>query len=103
MTMNDQSLLNTLKDGFDRIATKLRISVTDRCNMRCMYCMPRDNISWLDHEDILNYDEITRLSNIFTGFGVNRIRITGGEPLIRPGIRDLISSLSKNNSIKTII
>lgn len=64
--------------------------------------MPRDNISWLDHEDILNYDEITRLSNIFTVFGVNRIRITGGEPLIRPGIHDLISSLSKNNSIKTI-
>ena len=82
-----------LTDSYGRIARKLRISVTDRCNMRCMYCMPKGKVQWFNEENILNYDEI---------MGIERIRLTGGEPLLRPKLEDLISSLSKIKGIKSI-
>src|ERR671915_621026 len=88
-----------LIDSFGRIARKLRISLTDRCNMRCMYCMPPGDVQWFQNEDILNYDEITRLVSILVDLGIERIRLTGGEPLLRPKLEDLICSLSKINSI----
>ena len=93
---------NELVDGFGRIGRKLRISVTDRCNMRCMYCMPYNNTEWFEDDNILSYEEIVKLANIFVCLGVEKIRVTGGEPTIRPKIEGLVSTLSKINGIKSI-
>ncbi|HEX9320168.1 MAG TPA: GTP 3',8-cyclase MoaA [Nitrososphaeraceae archaeon] len=90
-------------DSFGRHARKLRISVTDRCNMRCMYCMPQnDKIAWYPENDFLTYEEIVRLAGIFSTVGVEKIRITGGEPLVRPNIEKLIRALSCLQSLKQI-
>lgn len=91
-----------LMDSFGRIAKKLRISVTDRCNMQCMYCMPKGKVQWFNEEDVLNYDEITRFATILAGLGIERIRLTGGEPLLRPKLENLIISLAKIGSIKSL-
>jgi GTP 3',8-cyclase len=86
-----------LADTLGRTMRDLRISVTDRCNFRCVYCMPREvfdsNYKFLPHEAILSFEEIARLSGIFVGLGVKKIRLTGGEPLLRKGLPDLISML----------
>ena len=89
-------------DGFGRIARKLRISVTDRCNMHCVYCMPSNNTDWFKQDDILSYEEIIRLVTVFVGLGIEKIRVTGGEPTVRPKIESLIQALSKINGIKSI-
>ncbi|WP_148685971.1 GTP 3',8-cyclase MoaA [Candidatus Nitrosocosmicus hydrocola] len=91
-----------LSDSFGRIAKKLRISVTDRCNMRCVYCMPHNNTSWLNQKNILAFDQITSLARIFASLGIEKIKITGGEPLVRDNIRSLISSLSSIEGIISI-
>jgi GTP 3',8-cyclase len=91
-----------LIDSSGRIARKLRISITDRCNMRCVYCMPTNNTKWFDQNDVLSYEEIVRLVNILVTLGVEKIRITGGEPLVRPKVEDLIGALSKIKGIKVI-
>jgi cyclic pyranopterin phosphate synthase len=93
---------NILIDSLGRIARKLRVSVTDRCNMRCMYCMPQDKVQWFNEKDVLDFDEITRLVSILADLGIERIRLTGGEPLLRPKLEDLIISLGKINSIKSM-
>lgn len=81
-------------DAFDRPLIDLRISVTDRCNFRCTYCMPLDEYSWLNREEILTFPEITRLAGMFVRLGVTKIRLTGGEPLVRRDLHSLIESLS---------
>jgi len=81
-------------DRFDRNINYLRISVTDRCNLRCTYCMPADGVPLLHHSDILTYDEILGVARIAVGFGINKIRITGGEPLVRKGLPDLVSMIA---------
>ena len=91
-----------LIDNYGRIAKKLRISVTDRCNMRCGYCMPTNNTQWFDSTEVLSFEEIVRLSSIFANLGVEKIRITGGEPLVRPMIENLIKSIAKIPHIKSI-
>jgi GTP 3',8-cyclase len=92
-----------LIDSFGRIAKKLRISVTDRCNMQCMYCMPpQSKVQWFNKENVLDYDEIARLVSILADLGIERIRLTGGEPLLRPKLEDLIISLGNINGIKSI-
>ena len=91
-----------LIDNYGRIAKKLRVSVTDRCNMRCGYCMPTNNIKWFDSTEVLSFEEIIRLSSIFANLGVEKIRITGGEPLVRPLIENLIKSIAKIPHIKSI-
>jgi GTP 3',8-cyclase len=91
-----------LVDGFGRIARKLRISVTDRCNMHCVYCMPSNNTDWFEQDNILSYEEIIRLVTLFVGLGIEKIRVTGGEPTVRPKIESLIQALSKINGIKSI-
>jgi GTP 3',8-cyclase len=88
-------LQDRLVDSFDRIARKLRISVTDRCNMRCVYCMPSGNTDWFEQDNILSYEEIIRLTTIFVSLGIEKIRVTGGEPTVRPKIESLIQALSK--------
>src|SRR5262245_47971255 len=80
-----------LVDGFGRVATDLRVSVTDRCSLRCTYCMPAEGLPWLAREELLTDDELVRLVDVAVGLGVDRVRITGGEPLIRPGIADLVA------------
>lgn len=91
-----------LMDSFGRIARKLRISLTDRCNMQCKYCMPQGNVHWFKEEDVLNYDEIIRLVSILAELGIEKIRLTGGEPLLRPKLEDLIISLKRINAIKSV-
>ena len=99
---NDRGVKDVLIDNFGRIAKKLRISVTDKCNMRCTYCMPGGKIKWFDEHNILSYSEITRLVSILAELGIERIRLTGGEPLLRPNLEDLIAALAKIDSIKSI-
>jgi GTP 3',8-cyclase len=81
-------------DRFDRQIDYLRISVTDRCNLRCVYCMPAEGIQLLKHEDILTFDEITEVARIALEMGVRKIRLTGGEPLVRKGITDLVKMIA---------
>ncbi|MGB8085855.1 MAG: radical SAM protein [Nitrososphaeraceae archaeon] len=99
---DDSEDKNILIDNFGRIAKKLRVSVTDRCNMRCMYCMPRGNVRWFNEQDVLDYREISRLVSILANLGIERIRLTGGEPLLRPKLENLIVSLAKLEGINSI-
>ena len=82
-----------LSDRLGRPLRSLRISVTDRCNMRCRYCMPEDSYMWLPRESILSFEEIRRLVGIFAGLGVQKVRLTGGEPLLRHDLPSLVSLL----------
>ena len=88
-----------LLDTFDRPLRNLRISVTDRCNMRCRYCMPEAEYVWLPRESILSFEEIDRLAGIFAGLGVRKIRLTGGEPLLRHNLSGLVSLLDRHEKI----
>jgi cyclic pyranopterin phosphate synthase len=97
-----RSMKSKLIDSYDRVAKKLRISVTDKCNMTCGYCMPKDNTKWFDTAEVLSFEEIIRLSSIFANLGIEKIRITGGEPLVRPSIEELIRSIAKIDDIKSI-
>jgi cyclic pyranopterin phosphate synthase len=90
-----------LVDRFGRVARKLRISVTDRCNFRCNFCMPR-NLIWLDRKELLTFDEITRLARIFARMGVTKIRLTGGEPWVRRGVEKLVATLAKVEGIESV-
>lgn len=81
-------------DRYNRPVRDLRISVTDRCNFRCTYCMPFDEYVWIDKHEILTFEEITRLAGLFATLGVNKIRLTGGEPLLRKDVDTLIGKLS---------
>src|SRR5262245_53372526 len=87
-----------LRDARARPLRDLRISVTDRCNFRCTYCMPKDvfgqDYKFLSHDAVLRFEEIERLVRIFKGYGVEKIRLTGGEPLLRKGIEKLIAMLA---------
>ncbi len=84
-----------LADGFSRPIKNLRISVTDRCNFRCTYCMPEEGLTWLRRDQILSYEEIERLARIFTDVGVEEIRLTGGEPTVRADLPVLVEKLSR--------
>lgn len=83
----------TLKDRFGRVIRNLRVSVTDRCNLRCTYCMPPDTVDFRPSSEILSYEELARLASIFAGLGVDRIRVTGGEPTVRRDLHVLIRML----------
>ncbi len=97
-----RSMKSELIDGYGRVAKKLRISVTDKCNMRCGYCMPKDNTKWFATVEVLSFEEIIRLTSIFANLGVEKIRITGGEPLVRPSIENLIKSIARIDNIKSV-
>jgi GTP 3',8-cyclase len=89
-------------DRFKRNINYLRISVTDRCNLRCTYCMPEEGIRLLGHKDILTFDEITEFTEVAVSRGVTKVRITGGEPLVRRGITDLVRMISAIKGIKDL-
>jgi GTP 3',8-cyclase len=91
-----------LLDPYKRKINYLRISVTDRCNLRCRYCMPEEGIPLISHQDILTYEEILRIVRVFTSEGISKVRLTGGEPLVRKGIVDFISRLSQIGKIKDL-
>jgi GTP 3',8-cyclase len=93
---------STLLDSFHRPAKDLRISVTDRCNLRCTYCMPFDEYLWIDKKEILTFEEITRLARLFIALGVDEIRLTGGEPLARKDIEVLAGQLSRLAGLKDL-
>ena len=84
-----------LVDTFGRVHTDVRISVTDRCNIRCFYCMPADNVQFRPRNEILSFEEITRFVRVVARMGVNTLRLTGGEPLVRRDLHRLIAQLSK--------
>lgn len=87
--------MDPLVDAFGRIATDLRLSVTDRCNFRCVYCMPADGLEWLPREEVLTFEESLRLVHIFAGLGVDTVRVTGGEPLVRADVERLVDMIAK--------
>ncbi len=86
-------------DRYNRNINYLRISVTDRCNLRCTYCMPEDGVTILQHKDILTFDEIVDFTKVAVSLGINKVRITGGEPLVRRGIVDLVRMIAEIDGI----
>src|SRR5213075_2837864 len=91
-----------LRDSFGRTVNNLRISVTDRCNMRCTYCMPEEGMQWMKKSELLTYEEITRLAAIFAKLGISKIRLTGGEPLMRKDLHLLVAQLRRVPGIHDI-
>ena len=87
-------------DKLSRPMRDLRISVTDRCNFRCTYCMPFDEYTWIERNEVLAFEEINRLVGIFVGLGIQKVRLTGGEPLVRRNLNDLVRQL--NNHYATL-
>ena len=91
-----------LHDGHGRRIGDLRISVTDRCNFRCQYCMPAEGVPWVAHEEILRFEEIERLVRLFVGLGVEDVRLTGGEPLVRRDFPSLVAMLAGIEGIRDL-
>ncbi len=89
-------------DAHQRPLANLRLSVTDRCNLRCQYCMPEEDYLWLPREDILNFEEIERLVDQFLHLGVEKVRLTGGEPLLRRDLATLIERLARKPAIRDL-
>jgi GTP 3',8-cyclase len=91
-----------IADRFGRPLRSLRISVTDRCNLRCLYCMPEPDYAWLPRETLLSFEEIGKLVDVFTGLGVDRVRITGGEPLLRRDLTTLVAGLAAKPAVRDL-
>ena len=92
----------TLKDPFGRSIEYLRLSLTDKCNMRCFYCLPRDFRDFTQPESWLTHDELVRVVGTFADLGVSKFRLTGGEPLIRPGVGQLVSAFASINGVEDL-
>lgn len=91
-----------LVDSFGRVHSNLRISVTDRCNIRCFYCMPESNVQFLPRTELLTFEEMTRFVSVVASCGVNKLRLTGGEPLVRSNLSELVGQLAKIDGIQDI-
>lgn len=98
----DIPIPNRLMDRFGRAHTYLRISVTDRCNLRCTYCMPPEGLAWKQRDELLSYEEIMRVARVFVSMGIDKIRITGGEPMVRQNLDVLLSQLSGLDGLNTL-
>jgi cyclic pyranopterin phosphate synthase len=94
--------LEPLRDGHGRLIGDLRVSVTDRCNFRCQYCMPAEGLPWLERAEILTFEEIRRLVGLFAAMGVSDVRLTGGEPLVRRDFPVLAAMLSRIEAVREI-
>ena len=101
MSEKNHSTITPLTDSFGRYHTYLRISLTERCNLRCQYCMPAEGVQLQPQSHIMTFEEIERLTRIFVSLGVNKVRLTGGEPLVRKDVDKLIASLGAIDGIKT--
>src|SRR3954471_3915971 len=86
--------IEALRDGHGRRISDLRVSVTDRCNFRCQYCMPADGLPWLDRDEILRFEEIERIVRLLVPMGIEDVRLTGGEPLVRKEFPKLLGMLA---------
>ena len=95
MSVDVEPATRVLSDAFGRVATDLRISVTDRCDLRCEYCMPAEGLDWLDPSEQLSFDEIVRLTRVFVSLGIRTVRLTGGEPLMRARLPELVARLAE--------
>src|SRR6476646_1837937 len=93
---------NALADQFGRPLRSLRVSVTDRCNLRCNYCMPQEEYVWLPRQELLSFEEISRLLEVGTSLGVEDVRLTGGEPLLRRDLPQLVRMLAANPRIRDL-
>ena len=93
---------DAVHDTFQRPLASLRLSVTDRCNLRCRYCMPEDEYVWLPRTAILTFEEIERLVALFAGLGVHKVRLTGGEPLLRHDLATLVTMIARNPQIRDL-
>lgn len=93
---------SVIYDNHDRPITYLRLSVTDRCNLRCKYCMPASGINFLPREELLSYEELLRLISILTELGISKLRITGGEPFVRKDLINFFSAIGKNEGLEKI-
>lgn len=91
-----------LRDALERPLGSLRVSVTDRCNLRCRYCMPQEEYVWLPREDLLTFEEVAQLASVFTALGVEKVRLTGGEPLLRRDLHRLVALLAANPAIRDL-
>src|SRR5277367_5205368 len=99
----DQPLVSQpLEDTFGRLHDNLRISVTDRCNIRCFYCMPEEEVKYAPREEILSFEEIERFVRVAVSLGVTKIRVTGGEPLVRKDLPVLIAKLCAIEGVRDI-
>jgi cyclic pyranopterin phosphate synthase len=97
-TLNASKLI----DKCNRHLNYLRISITDRCNLRCRYCVPQDLIPKLSHAEILSYEEILRIVRIATRLGISKVRVTGGEPLVRKGVYEFLHKLTTTKGLKDV-
>src|SRR5579864_2189816 len=95
-TPQQPSFGGVLADQFGRPLRSLRVSVTDRCNLRCNYCMPQEEYVWLPRQELLRFEEIARMVEVFTSLGVEDVRLTGGEPLLRRDLPRLAHMLAAN-------
>ena len=93
----------TMRDKFDREITYLRVSITDRCNLRCRYCMPEEGVCKLAHQDILRYEEITEIVEMAAELGIRKVRVTGGEPLVRLGCPELCGQIAAIPGIEEVV
>jgi cyclic pyranopterin phosphate synthase len=94
--------LEPLRDGHGRLIGDVRVSVTDRCNFRCQYCMPAEGLPWLEREAILSFEEITRIVGLLAAMGVGDVRLTGGEPLVRRGFPQLVAMLAALDGVEDL-
>ena len=91
-----------LVDNHGRTINYMRLAVTDRCNLRCFYCMPEEGIKYVDKEELLSFEEMVRMINAFGELGISKLRITGGEPFVRRGIMDFLKEVSSNEYIRQV-
>src|SRR5215471_3581500 len=89
-------------DTFSRPLRNLRLSVTDRCNLRCEYCMPEEEYVWLPREDVLHFEEFSALVDVFIALGVDKLRLTGGEPLLRRDLPTLVRLLAAKQGLQDL-
>src|SRR4026207_2511270 len=91
-----------LIDSYGRRISDMRISVTDRCNFRCVYCMPEEGMQWLKRDTLLTFDEIERLTRIAVEWGMEEVRLPGGEPTLRPDLPELVRRLSHMDNLRSL-
>src|SRR5918911_2871494 len=94
--------MERLVDGWGREIRSLRVSVTDKCNFRCRYCMPAEGLEWLERDELLTFEEIARLVGVLTACGVDEVRLTGGEPLVRRDLPVLVRQLATTPGVRDL-
>ena len=94
--------MEPLRDSWGREIKSVRVSVTDKCNFRCTYCMPAEGLEWLGRQEILSFEEITRLVGVLARLGVDEVRLTGGEPLVRRDLPTLVGMLAQTEGVRDL-